>query len=85
MYGLKTSELMSLNNISDPSKLQIGTKLLVRSGGNSLPASVSNHIQTPESRTPDTSSVSSEDATNNVDVPLIEVEEELIVPIEAVK
>ena len=79
--------------------MQIGTKLLVRSGGNSLPASVSNHIQTPESRTPDTSSsdsgfdsigplpapVSSEDATNNVDVPLIEVEEELIVPIEAVK
>ena len=99
MYGLKTSELMSLNNISDPSKLQIGTKLLVRSGGSSLPASVSNHIQTPESRTPDTSSsdsgfdsigplpapVSSEDATNTVDVPLIEVEEELIVPIEAVK
>ena len=99
MYGLKASELMSLNNISDPSKLQIGTKLLVRNGGSSLPASVSNHIQTPESRTPDTSSsdsgfdsigpllapVSSEDATNTVDVPLIEVEEELIVPIEAVK
>jgi LysM repeat protein len=39
MYGLKTSELMQLNNIDDPRKIQIGAKLLVRKNG-SLPSSV---------------------------------------------
>jgi LysM repeat protein len=40
MYGLKTNELMAMNNISDPRKIQIGTKLLVKKSG-SVPSSVS--------------------------------------------
>lgn len=40
LYGLKTTELMAMNRISDPRKIQIGTKLLVRKNG-SLPSSVS--------------------------------------------
>lgn len=43
-YGLKASELMAINNISDPSRLQIGTRLVVRHGG-SLPQSVGSHIE----------------------------------------
>jgi len=39
LYGLKTKELMAMNNISDPRKIQIGTKLLVRKNG-SVPSSV---------------------------------------------
>jgi LysM repeat protein len=44
IYGLKTNELMTMNNISDPSKLQIGTRLIVRSSG-SLPPSISTHLE----------------------------------------
>ena len=40
MYGLKTSELMAMNNIADPRKIQIGSKLLVKKGA-SMPSSVS--------------------------------------------
>lgn len=40
MYGLKTNELMAMNKISDPRKIQIGSKLIVKKGA-SMPSSVS--------------------------------------------
>ena len=95
MYGLKASELMRLNNISDPSKLQVGTRLVV-SRGASLPASVGNHAVAAPS-----ASVLPAPASNGfdsigplpapvstpgtVEIPLQDIEEELIVPIEDAK
>jgi len=51
MYGLKTAELMAMNNISDPRKIQIGTKLLVRGNG-AVPSSVTTlSASTPKAST----------------------------------
>ncbi len=94
-YGLKANELMSMNNISDPSKLQIGTKLVVRRRGASLPASVGGHVEpvTPVAPSPSTGGFDSigplpeptGGGAETVEIPLIEEDEELIVPIEDVK
>jgi LysM repeat protein len=95
IYGLKTNELMTMNNISDPSKLQIGTRLIVRSGG-SLPPSIGTHLEKLPVTGPSpvqTSSGLGLDALGSIplsqgisfeEIPLIE-NDSPIVPVEEVK
>ena len=58
LYGLKTTELMAMNKISDARKIQIGTKLLVRKNG-SVPSSVSTLSASAPKATPELSSTPS--------------------------
>ena len=46
-YGMKTSDLIRLNNIQNPSALQIGTKLVVNTGSGNLPQSVEQFVKSP--------------------------------------
>ena len=93
-YGLKTTELMIINNIADPSKLQIGTRLIVRSGG-SIPSSISTHLENTPTSGPSrvhTSSGLGLDTLGSIplsgnlsteEIPLLE-DESPIVPVEVV-
>jgi LysM repeat protein len=95
IYGLKTNELMTMNNISDPSKLQIGTRLIVRSGG-SLPPSIGTHLENLPIKGPSPIQNSSglgldelgpiplSEGISSEEIPLIE-DDSPIVPVEEVK
>jgi LysM repeat protein len=66
MYGLKTNELMAMNNISDARKIQIGSKLLVKKSG-SLPSSVST-VSAPVSSSPAGASAPSIGGSTSLDL-----------------
>ena len=92
-YGLKTSQLMSMNKISDPSKLQIGTRLVV--SNEILPPSVSVQLQDIPIQKSNNLDVTSNlgldsigtiplmENTKNIDIPHLE-DDTPIVPVEEV-